>query len=356
MGFKEMQLAIKFPTMWLAAMLAGNTLAAATVSYPNITAAPGEAPQYEKWYQQCLRVRTEEPLDADRRFERNTDRQNNCSATDLYYDASNTVAAQYPDWRRVRQCAFATQDFGVLMMLYANGEGVTRNRKLATRYACSLDSAVAEMAGRVQRLSTRSDQRGGEHFDLCDDITSGYMQGKCAAIQERQQEKIRNAQLAQYVQDWRPAELTALQELKDQLRDFADHRAQDETDLSGTARGALQIDAQSSEYEQFLRDIEEIRNCKRPDHGSAIGILDLRLQQVIKNLTSQQAKKGLNFGTVEPIGIQRTQQAWQKYRDAWRQLVVAKCPHTDSRPWLAALTARRLAQLRAFSVDVDKRP
>ncbi len=351
-----MKSAIKTPAMLLAAVLAGHTLAAATVPYPNITAAPGDSPQQEKWYQQCLRVRTEEPPDADRRFERNTDRKNDCSATDLYYDASNAVATQHPDWRPVRQCAFATQDFGVLMMLYANGEGVTRNSKLATKYACSLDSAVAEMAGRVQRLSVRSGRRGGEHFDLCDDITSGYMQGVCAAIQERQQEKIRNAQLAQYVKNWRPDELTALQGLKDQLRDFANHRAQDETDLSGTARAALQIEAQSSEYEQFLQDIEKIRSCKRPGQGAANGTLDLRLQQAIKNLTSQQAKNDLNFGTVEPIGIQRTQQAWQKYRDAWRQLVVTKCPHTDSRPWLAALTARRLAQLREFSGDADKRP
>jgi hypothetical protein len=356
MGFKAMQLATKPRIMLLAAMLAGSTAAAATVPYPNITAAPGDAPQQENWYQQCLRVRTEEPPDADRRFKRSTEGPSNCSATDLYYDASDAAPTQHPDWRRVRQCAFATQDFGVLMMLYANGEGVNRNPRLATKYACSLDSAVAEMAERVQRLSAHSGRRGGEHFDLCDDITSGYMQGVCAAIQERQQKKIRDAQLAQYVKDWRPDELAALQGLKDRLREFANHRAQDETDLGGTARGALQIEAQSGEYEQFLRDIGKIRSCKRPAQGPAIGTLDLRVQQAIKNLTSQHTRNGLNFGTVEPIGIQRTQQAWQQYRDAWRQLLATKCPRTDPRPWLAALTARRLAQLREFSGDADQHP
>lgn len=357
MAAKHMPLTIAIPIMLLAALLSGDALAATDMPYPNISVGPGDTPQHEKWFQQCLLVRGEEAPAADRQFDRNDERLHDCQATDLYYDVRNSPAPPPPDWRRVRQCAFTTQDFGVLMMLYANGEGVTRNLRLATKYACSLDSALAEMEGRVVSLSTRLDKQKPEHFDLCDDITSGYMQGVCAAIQERQQAKLRAAQLARYVNDWRPNELSALQELKKSLHDFATHRAQDETDLSGTARGALQIEAQSSEYEQFLRDIGSVRNCKpHPYKGPAITTLDLRIKQALAKRTKQAAKNNVDFGTVAPPGVQRTQQAWQAYREAWYKLVVVKCPNADAKPWLAALTARRLAQLTQFSGGDDKRP
>ncbi|HJV02609.1 MAG TPA: hypothetical protein VJ752_18895 [Burkholderiaceae bacterium] len=337
----------------LVAVLSGDALAATDIPYPNISVAPGDNPQHEKWYQQCLLVRGEQAPAADQSNEHTHD----CNATDLYYDASNSTAHQSADWRPARQCAFATHDYGVLMMLYANGEGVTRNRRLATKYACSLDSAIAEMEGRVLRLSAPSGKRASEHVDLCDDITSGYMQGVCAAIQERQQEKDRTARLARMVQNWRADELQALQGLKDKLSDFATHRAQDETDLSGTARAALQIEAQSSEYEQFLLDIARIRNCKAPPYkGQAIATLDTRLRQALQDIMKQSGKDDMRFGTVEPPGIERTQQAWLAYRNAWGQLVAVKCPSTDSRPWLAALTARRLAQLTEYAGTAGKNP
>lgn len=340
---------IRYALAVLAIVAAGGTPGAATIPYPNITSVPDDHPQQEKWYQLCLQVRAENPPPADQDLPPKAEQLKGCSATDLYYDAWHADSKLLPNWRQVRQCAFATKDFGVLMMLYANGEGVHQNLKLATRYACSLDSAVAEMEGRVKHLNERSGNRVRAHFDQCDDITSGYMQGICAAIQERQQEKLRETQLAAIVKNWHPAEQLALQVAKEKLRDFVNLRAEDETDLSGTARAALQIEAQSEEYDQFLHDIKRLGHCRPPQRTvAAAGTSDQQLQRLLQVVTNPQRQYDVELGTIEPNGIQRTQQAWQAYRDAWRRLVVTKCPDADARPWLATLAARRLAQLSAF--------
>ena len=71
----------------------------------------------------------------------------------------------------------------MLTVLYANGDGVERNIPLALRFACEQGWAPAEFEGRVKHLESfnfvKPSPRG--QFSFCDDITSGFMQGFCAA-------------------------------------------------------------------------------------------------------------------------------------------------------------------------------
>ena len=71
----------------------------------------------------------------------------------------------------------------ILMMLYANGFGVKRNLDLSIRLACAnVGGANAEVEGRVQHLKEMKSDGSDEVFDICDDITSGYMEGMCQSI------------------------------------------------------------------------------------------------------------------------------------------------------------------------------
>ncbi len=73
-------------------------------------------------------------------------------------------------------------------MLYANGFGVERNYDLAIRFSCENASAAeAEMEGRIGHLEYLRDHPGvkAKRFDLCDDATSGLMEGQCAYIDEQ---------------------------------------------------------------------------------------------------------------------------------------------------------------------------
>jgi hypothetical protein len=73
------------------------------------------------------------------------------------------------------------------MMLYANGQGVTRNYKFAKKAACSTDAATMEIVSWLQHLTNMGFGNEGANpkIDICDDITSGLMPGYWARIQFR---------------------------------------------------------------------------------------------------------------------------------------------------------------------------
>lgn len=66
-------------------------------------------------------------------------------------------------------------------MIYASGKGAQRNLDLALKFACEMATiASAEKAGRVAHLEKlKAEGWTGSNFDVCDDITSGYMSGFC---------------------------------------------------------------------------------------------------------------------------------------------------------------------------------
>ena len=71
----------------------------------------------------------------------------------------------------------------MLAVLYANGDGIPQNINLAKRFVCEAGGAPAEISIRFDHVATLT-QKGrspGTKFDFCDDITSGFMQGFCAA-------------------------------------------------------------------------------------------------------------------------------------------------------------------------------
>ena len=116
-----------------------------------------------------------------------------CDAEALYYGIGRPA-----DPARARLCAFvqrqAKADIGnlsdafqgdaMLMVIYANGVGARRDLRLATRFACGIDSAPAEFDGRVADLTSRRKSRSaGQGFSFCDDITSGLAEGQCRLVE-----------------------------------------------------------------------------------------------------------------------------------------------------------------------------
>ena len=86
---------------------------------------------------------------------------------------------------------------GVLSMLYANGEGVPRNYDLAIRLVCENPwAAPAELEGRVTHLKKMRDANTPDHFDLCDDATSGLSEGACEAISAGKHDSEREQKLS----------------------------------------------------------------------------------------------------------------------------------------------------------------
>jgi uncharacterized protein YecT (DUF1311 family) len=331
-------------------IVSGSPVAVAGNVYPNLAAFASDIPETAEWYQQCLRVRSEKTPGTDLASPRESSALKRCNANDLYYDTLNKPAPTNADWQKVRECAFAIQDTGVLTMLYANGKGVAKNLRLATKYACGTSSAIAEMAGRVDNLTGRMKGGQAEDFDNCEDVTSGYMQGICALIDERQQEKRRNARLAAITRQWPAKDQAVFQKLKDALRNFAQYRSDDETDLSGTARSALAAYAMSAELDQFINDIENFETGKLPRFTSSeFNDVDKRLNDSYQSFMRVPHLNTSSVGTVEKRGVKKTQRAWLVYRGAMVVFGAARYPGVPVNAWKALLTERRSKQLLELS-------
>ena len=335
-----------------AASLLLPALAGAQADYPNTSAMGSMVDRSAAWYRQCLSVQHVQPPARELPPPGSLHGLRQCGAENLYYDTRARAGATPSDWQKVRHCAYAESDASVLMMLYANGYGVSRNYDLAVRYACSLPAAPAEMDGRVAHLNERMQHHEAQPFDQCDDITSGFMGSQCAAIEERLDNKERSGRLAALMKGWQPGQQAAAARLQQALEQFASRRADQETDMTGTLRGALAIEAHGVELDLFAHDVQDAEKGKLPRYTEQqYQQLDKKLNQVyqrLMQLPQKEGERGFGYGTVTKEGVTVTQRAWLAYRDAWVALGAARYPGVAPHAWKALLTQRRIEQLEEF--------
>ncbi|HBF50127.1 MAG TPA: hypothetical protein DDX04_06840 [Massilia sp.] len=329
---------------WLALLLAAGSAAAAP--YPNVYGAPPEVLRGSDWYRQCLRMRDEKPrqpppakADSAR-----------CDASTLYYDTLHSADAREADWRRVHACAARTNAHGVLMMLYANGHGVMPQLALATRHACSIQSPVNEMQGRVQHLRRVAANREPGPVDVCDDVVSAEMRGQCGAVRERQRDKQRAGQLATLSRGWSEKEQLGLEMASKAAHYFAQHRVDYETDKGssigkGGAR-SLQLETQAAELDTFAADVLDFEAGRVPRFSEAeFASLEKKMDATYRQFMLNRPVSDSYLGSIRKTGVEKTQRAWLAYRDAMELFGAIRYPQVPGSGIRALLTARRIRQL-----------
>src|SRR5271156_5616496 len=131
-----------------------------------------------------------------------------CNSEDLYFGFNHPA-----DPVKGRKCAYIEREKGVpdivfgsaglLTMIYANGKGAARNFDLALKFACEVDGAAAENDSRFEHLlQLQKEHWKGDSFDLCDDATSGFMQGECAELREKFDRTERGGKLDEITSRW----------------------------------------------------------------------------------------------------------------------------------------------------------
>jgi uncharacterized protein YecT (DUF1311 family) len=326
---------------FLLAGLLGSTVQAAP--YPNVYGAPPEVLRSTDWYRQCLRVKNEKPVRPLPDIK--TGEKGRCDPAALYYDTLNLPDASKADWQRVHACAARTESHGVLMMLYANGAGMTPQFDLALRHACSIQSPVDEMRSRVQHLRRRASGADREPIDVCDDAAAD-MRGQCAAMRERQRDKSRSSELAALTRGWNGKEQLGLEMASKAVHYFAQHRVDYETDAGSSATRSLQLDVQAAELDQFAADILDAEGGKAPRFSEAeFASLDDKMNAVYRQFMLNRPASTSYLGTIRKVGVEKTQRAWLAYRDAMELFGSIRHPQVPGSGWRALLTARRLKQL-----------
>lgn len=279
-----------------------------------------------------------------------------CASETLYYADGGT-----PDYRDARLCAYLERSAGdelvfggpaVLMMIYANGDGIARNLPLAKKFACETQGAPAELDGRLRHLDEIAQQAGkAGRFDLCDDVTSGYMMGFCASRQADAAKVERERHARALTATWTAAQRTAFAPLRRAADAFFDASVDGEVDMSGTARGAMAVGAREDLERGFAAALAAFERGELPDgdaeaFAAADKALNATYATIMKRYKADSAE-GIT-GTVTPDGIRQAQRAWIGYRDAWVAFGASRYPAVAAEAWKTHFTREREQALKAL--------
>ena len=309
------------------------------------------APEYARSRQICRSVHDSAPPAADRPDAAATRALRGCDSEALYYGIGRPA-----DPVRARQCAFLEaqrDDPGVLggpamlMTIYANGVGATRDLDLATHYACQIEGAPAESDGRVTHLAELARQHwAGRDFGFCADITSGLARGYCADHEARMAGARREAALTGLTRGWTPAERQAFAGVRRTLDAFAEAEGAAQ-DATGTARAAIAIAAEEAVRTAFLDVMQRLAAGRGP--ASSAGqyrAADARLNVVYARTMRDLAAQGDGgVGAPTAAATRGAQRAWLRYRDALIDFAARKFPGVTRDTLATWLTTQRIQQL-----------
>jgi len=244
----------------------------------------------------------------------------------------------------------------MLTVLYANGEGVDRSLPLALRFACEAEGASAEISTRldhIESLSTRIQIRD-EKLNFCDDITSGFMEGFCAAHVSELADQKRLRSFDAMSAQMSPAQRQAFAQLIDKEADYSRAHGIGEIDLSGTARAMYQIDAEQTLRDDFLAALQSFELGKTPaGTPQAYKDADAKLNLAYHRAIAIAEAHKKDYGSVQPNGIRDAERAWIKYRKAWMAFAKLHYPKVPPVAWLTLLAHDRTSILDGSFCEMD---
>jgi uncharacterized protein YecT (DUF1311 family) len=280
-----------------------------------------------------------------------------CNSQDLYFGFDHPA-----DPVKARKCAYIERETGkgvpetvfgaagLLTMIYANGKGAARNFDLALKFACEIDGALAENDYRFKHLlKLKKEHWSGDNFNLCDDATSGFMQGFCAGLQEDFDHAERTRKLSAMTVKWTPAEQTAFRELQKAASAYFEASSRNEVDLSGTGRAAFEIEAEASLNDDFVAAVERFEKGQLPKFmPSDFSKSDAELNSIYSKIQAD-PHNTVELSTVTPQGIQIAERAWLRYREAWVKFSQLKYPGVTPDSWRTLLTRERIKVLKSLT-------
>jgi uncharacterized protein YecT (DUF1311 family) len=165
-------------------------------------------------------------------------------------------------------------------------------------------------------------------------------------VRQRASAKAKGDELGALARGWAPKEQLGFDMALQAARYFAQHRRDNETDLSTAAHARIQAETESAELERFGQDIEDFQQGKLPHNSEAeFAALEEQMNAVYHQFMQTAPGPDSYLGTIRKSGVEKTQRAWLAYRDAMELFTSIKYPAMPSSGLRALLTARRLKQL-----------
>jgi hypothetical protein len=305
---------------------------------------------------ECERVKKIEFTPQDRPTATEKKALDGCKSEVFYYGIRQPV-----NFVKARHCAFIEMDSGeapifggqgILMMLYANGQGINRNIDLAIKMVCSgFYAAPAEKSGAIEMLielgKKDSPEKTKQNFDICDAITSSFMMGACDAHSERVNEGKRTLERAALIEKWPQPHQQAFRQLEKQAREFFTARMTSELALDSASAASIEYEEQGKLNKDFDEAITAFEQQKFPtstidDFKKA----NLQLDSIYTNITQKKEQVYINFGSyMVREKIKASQKKWLNYRDSWVAFSAIRYPKISADTWKTWLTQKRIQML-----------
>ena len=270
-----------------------------------------------------------------------------CASADLYFGFG-----QAADPVKARKCAYAEMDRdakaliggkAILMMVYANGNGATRNFDAAIKLACSLGGAPGDDAGRVYQLDRLKKQNWtGNNFSVCDHSSGREMYEQCAILSERFDKIEREQKFKELTAAWKPAEKKAFHTFMDEAYTFYEIQAKNGVNLEGT----FEIQEEIFFKRNLLSSLEAFERGELPNYTAE----EFQRAEADENAAYQRTQSGSDtqWGTVTRQSVQKSEDAWRRYRNAWIAFGRQKYPSVTEQSWKAWLDTDRTVMLNRF--------
>jgi hypothetical protein len=266
-----------------------------------------------------------------------------CVSQELYFGFDKT-----PDPVAARKCAFLEMDRGnnepfagktILMMVYANGNGVARNLDLALKLGCEVPGGPGDVAGRVHQLARfKQANWSGNNFSVCDHSADRHMYRECAILDYRfdhlEREKTLDAMAAKFT----AAQKKAFQALRQEAAAYFKVEAAKGFSLTGTH----EVQENGFLERGFISSLEQLAGGDLPKFSAK----EAAEAETAMNADYDKAlaRKRESTSNVTPEGLKETQQAWGRYRVAWLKFGKARYPGVSEASW-KAWTAQQRTEL-----------
>ena len=280
-----------------------------------------------------------------------------CDSTAFYYGIGRDR-----DYAMARSCALIERinhveakdgspfpGAGILSMAYANGDGGPRDIDLAKRFVCeNKEAATSETEARLALLDNiaKTPQTAGR-YSLCTVATSTLTLGWCASLRLRVADGKRYEEMVSIVDKLSPQGVEAFKKLQAAEGVFETARSEKEIDLTGSARGVWILQEQDRVRAQFVSDLKLFST---PGYSQPVTLAAVEAA-VNKDYTSVRVNGARIFtgSTLTVAGVEETQAAWLKYRDAWREYEGVVNPTVSSDAVVTQIDRERLTQLHKLS-------
>ena len=272
-----------------------------------------------------------------------------CVSEDLYYGFEKE-----PDYVAARKCAYLEMDRGknrpfagktILMMVYANGNGVPRNWDVATKLGCEVPGSPGDVAGRVHELARlRTVTWAKVKFSICDHAAANYMYEQCAILDYRFDYPERKKTLDSFAANFTAAQKKAYQDMRDAATAYFMVEAAKGIDL----RASFEVHEKAFLERGLITNMRKLEQGDLPKYSKEEAAKAQKEMQAAYALAlAQKPGKSRN---VTPEGLKETQKAWLAYREAWIRFGKARYHNVDETSWNGWLDDRRatlLARARA---------